>query len=95
MNQVILSNASHRCKYFYKHTGCAKKVADRVLMTMLGNLFIELGYLGPFEQNATFLEHPVYIYIVQPHQYIYVLVKLHDRRGEVRIPLPYPVCVLR
>ena len=53
LNQVILSNASHLCKYFYKHTGCAKKVAYRVLMTMLGNLFIELGYLGPFEQNAT------------------------------------------
>ena len=52
LNQVILSNASHLCKYFYKHTGCAKKVAYRVLMTMLGNLFIELGYLGPLVQIA-------------------------------------------
>ena len=29
--------------------------ANRVLRTMLGNLFIKLGYLGPFGQNAPFV----------------------------------------
>ena len=40
---------------FYKHRGNAKKVANRVLRTMLGNLFIEVGYLGPLGQNAPFV----------------------------------------
>ena len=87
LNQVILSNASHLCKYFYKHTGCAKKVAYRVLMTMLGNLFIELGYLGPFEQNATLSpknmasQHSTQKSVLNfsGTPYIYILVKLHDR----------------